>query len=426
MLLRFAVANHLSIRDSQELSFAASSLRDRDDGLIDCEAVPSGSVLPAIVIYGANASGKSNVVNAIAAMQGMVLWSHTRGEPGGGVPRDAFKLDSTCSQTPSRFEIDFIIDDVRYHYGFETTDDVFASEWLYAFPGSHRRRMFERDNSGFNFGRWLKGQNNNIARLTRPNSLFLSAAAQNGHEQLSKIYEYFRSIEFASTISISGTTASARFTTDDPDPRVIEFLASINTGVIGYQKRETDISEKDRVIRREVFAIVEKFSGNSVKIEFNEDDDKHVAIELAHRGRQGEPFYLDLDSESAGTRRLLIVLGLAYQALDKGTPLCIDEVDASLHTYASEAILKLFCRPDINQNGAQLIATTHNTNLMKSSVLRRDQLWFTEKTPEGATELYPLTDIRTRKGDNIELGYLQGRFGALPSDDITLPLHESN
>ena len=353
--------------------------------------------MPAIVIYGANASGKSNFVNAIATMQKMVLLSQTRGEPGGGIPRHAFKLDSTCSQTPSRFEIDFIIDDVRYHYGFETTDEIFVAEWLYTFPKSHRRKMFERDDSGFNFGRWLRGQNNNIAGLTRPNSLFLSAAAQNGHEQLSKIYEYFRSIKFASTISIPGTKASARFAGDDPDARVIDFLASINTGVIGYQKRETDISEKDRAMHREIVATVKKFLGDSVKIE-SDDDDKHVAIELAHRGRQGESAYLDLDSESAGTRRLLIVLGLAYQALDKGTPLCIDEVDASLHTYASEAILKLFCRPEINRNGAQLIATTHDTNLMKSSCLRRDQLWFTEKTWEGATELYPLTDYSNAQG----------------------------
>ncbi len=426
MLLRFAVANHLSIRERQELSFAASSLRDRDDGLIDCKAVQSGSVLPAIVIYGANASGKSNIVNAIATMQQLVLWSHTRGEPGGGVPRHAFKLDTTCSQTPSRFEIDFVIDDVRYHYGFETTDEVFTAEWLYEFPKSHRRKMFERDNSGFNFGRWLRGQNNNIAGLTRANSLFLSAAAQNGHEQLSKIYEYFRSIEFANTISIPGAMASAQFAGDGPDARVIKFLESINTGVIGYQTRETEIPEKGREMHRELSAIFKRFLGDSVKFDLGDDEDKRVAIELAHRGRKGESVYLDMDSESAGTRRLLIVLGLAYKALDKGTPLCIDEVDASLHTYASEAILKLFCQPEINRNGAQLIATTHNTNLMmKSSVLRRDQLWFTEKTLEGATVLYPLTDIRTRKDDNIELGYLQGRFGALPSDDITLPLHES-
>ena len=425
MLLRFAVANHLSIREKQELSFAASSLRDRSDGLIDCKAVPSGAVLPAIVIYGANASGKSNVVNAIAAMQGMVLWSHTQGEPGGGVPHHAFKLDSTCSQTPSRFEIDFVIDGVRYHYGFETTDEAFVAEWLYTFPGSHRRRMFERDNSIFNFGRWLKGQNNNIAKLTRPNSLFLSAAAQNGHEQLSKIYAYFKSIEFASTISISGTSVSAQFAGDDPDPRVIDFLKSINTGVIGYKKKKAELPEKVQAMLRKVIASVEDSSGGTIKMEPDEYD-KHVAIELAHRGQEGESVYFDLDSESAGTRRLLIVLGLAYQALDEGTLLCIDEVDASLHTHASEAVVTLFCRPDINRNGAQLIATTHDTNLMNSSLLRRDQLWFTEKTQEGATELYPLTDIRTRKGDNIESGYLQGRFGALPSDDIPLPLHESN
>ena len=423
MLLRFAVANHLSIRESQELSFAASSLRDRGDGLIDCKAVPSGSVLPAIVIYGANASGKSNIVNAIATMKKMVLWSHTKGEPGGRIPLHAFKLGSDCSQTPSRFDIDFIIDEVRYHYGFEATDEVFVAEWLYTFPKSHRRKMFERNNSEFEFGRWLRGQNNNIAGLTRPNSLFLSAAAQNGHEQLSKIYEYFRSIEFTSTISIPGIEASARFVGDDPDSRVIDFLASINTGVIGYQKRETEISEKDRSMRRDLFALVEKFLDGSRKFE-PEEDDKHVAIELAHRGRKGESVYLNLDSESAGTRRLLIVLSLVYQALDEGAPLCIDEVDASLHTHASEAILKLFCQPEINRNGAQLIATTHDTNLMKSSVLRRDQLWFTEKTSEGATELYPLTDIRTHKGDNIELGYLQGRFGALPSDDITSPIRD--
>ena len=427
MLLRFAVANHLSIREKQELSFAASSLRDRSDGLIDCKATQNGSVLPAIVIYGANASGKSNLVKAIAAMRKMVLRSHTHGEPGGGVPRDAFKLDSTSSQTPSRFEIDFVINEVRYHYGFEATDEVFVAEWLYAFPGAHRRRMFERDNSGFNFGRWLKGQNSNIAKLTRPNSLFLSAAAQNGHEQLSKIYEYFRSIAFASTISVSGTRISSRFTRRDPDQRVIDFLKLINTGVIGYQKREHDMSEFQEVIRKvlvSVEATVNKISDAAIKIEPDKHD-KDVAIELAHRGQEGESVYFDLDSESAGTRRLLIVLGLAYQALDAGTLLCIDEVDASLHTYASEEVVKLFCRPDINQNGAQLIATTHDTNLMNSSALRRDQLWFTEKTPEGATELYPLTDIRTRKGDNIESGYLQGRFGALPSDDIPLPLHES-
>ena len=425
MLLRFAVTNHLSICESQELSFAASSLKDRRDGLIDCEAVSSKSVLPAIVIYGANASGKSNILDAIATMKKFVLWSHTKGEPGGGLPRDAFKLDPACLRTPSKFELDFIIDGVRHHYGFEATDEVFAAEWLYTYPLSHPRKLFERDKGTFSFGRELKGQNQNIAGLTRPNSLFLSAAAQNGHEQLSRIYEYFKSIEIASSISIAGTEASAQFVRDELDSRVIDFLNSINTGVVGYREKKIEIPEEAQEIRKELKAVLEKLSGGPIKIKPEEEEGKYVAIELAHRDRKGESVYFDLDSESAGTRRLLIILSLVFQALDEGLPLCIDEVDASLHTVASEAVLKLFCLPTTNKKGAQLIATSHDTNLMSSDVLRRDQLWFTEKTPEGATELYPLTEIRTRKGDNIELGYLQGRFGALPSDDTISAFYES-
>ena len=415
MLLRF----HLSIRESQELSFAASSLQDRRDGLIDCKAVSSRPVLPAIVIYGANASGKSNILNAIATMKKLVLWSHIKGEPGEGIPRNAFKLDPACLPAPSKFEIDFIIDDVRHHYGFEATDKVFTGEWLYTYPLSQPRKLFERNKSTFSFGRELKGQNKSIAGLTRPNSLFLSAAAQNGHKQLSKIYKYFDSI------SISGANASARVVRDEFDSRVIEFLTSIDTGVTGYREKKIEIPEEAHAIRKELKAVFEKLSGDPIRIKPEEEEGKYIAIELAHSNRKGEPVYFDLDSESAGTRRLLIVLSLVFQALDEGLPLCIDEIDASLHTIASEAVLKLFCLPAINRKGAQLIATTHDTNLMSSKMLRRDQLWFAEKTSEGATELYPLTEIRTRKSDNIESGYLQGRFGALPNGDTISAFYES-
>lgn len=425
MLLRFGVENHLSIRESQELSLAASSLKDPRDGLISCEAVHSGAVVPAVVIYGANASGKTNLVNAVSTMKKMILWSHTKGEPGGGVPRREFLLDSSWSQKPSHFEIDFVLDGVRYHYGFEAIDEAFTSEWLYEIPKAHRRRLFERDEQTFTFGRHLKGQNNNIAGLTRSNSLFLSAAAQNGHKQLSRIYEYFRSITFSGSISVAGIEASSRIKGEGPDERVIDFLKSINTGVTGYQTRETEISEESRTIRRELQAVLSKFSPDTIRLE-PQDEDKIVTIELAHRGIGGEEMHLNLDLESAGTRRLLIVLGQAFKALDRGLPIFIDELDASLHTYASEAIIRLFCSPRMNRNGAQLIATTHDTNLMKSDVLRRDQLWFAEKNSEGATEIYPLTDIRTRKGNNVELGYLQGRYGAVPSDDPIATLLESN
>lgn len=422
MLLRFGVANHLSICKRQELSFAASPLKDRQDGLLACKAVPKGAIVPAAVIYGANASGKTNLMDALSAMQKMILWSHTRGKPGRGVPREPFRLDPESLKSPSQFDVDFTIEGVRYHYGFEATDEAFTAEWLYVFPKAHRRKLFERNRDGMDFGRYLRGANSNIAKLTRSNSLFLSAAAQNGHEQLLSVYGFFQSIEFAGTMSVSGIEASSRYVEKNIDDRVIEFLRAMNTGVVGYRKKKVQVAEEIQTIRRELGRYLEKISG--MPIEFKLGEDKLMMIELAHQGHKGEQVYFDLNLESAGTRQLLMILGQAYRVLDEGLLLVVDELDASLHTHACEAIIKLFCKRKTNKNGAQLITTTHDTNLMKSDVLRRDQLWFVEKTSEGATEVYPLTDIRTRKGDNVELGYLQGRYGALPSSGSLSSIHE--
>ena len=419
MLLRFGVENHLSICHRQEITFVASSLKDQREGLISCDAGGHGAVLPALVIYGANASGKTNLVNAIETMQGIVLWSQTKGEPGGGVPRHEFRLDRSWSDKPSCFDIDFVIDGVRYHYGFETTDEEISSEWLYEIPRAHKRKMFERKNGEFMFGRSLPGKNSIIKDLTRPNSLFLSAAAQNGHAQLSRIYAYFQQMEFTLSTSIPGDVVSERLVNSGIDDRVIKFLTAIDTGIVGYRRNESEIPDKVRAALGEPNARIDQF-GNAVgrKINIADDDEgKIIRIEMTHQGSSGEKHHFNLGIESAGTRRLLILLSKAFHALDQGSPVIVDELDASLHSYASAAVVRLFCTPDINRKGAQLIATTHDTNLMTSADLRRDQLWFAEKGRNGATELFSLSDIRTRKGDNFELGYLQGRYGAVATND---------
>ena len=417
MLLRFGVSNHLSIRDPQELSFIASSLKDRRDGLIDCTAAPTGSIVPAAVIYGANASGKTNLLDALATMRAMVLRSHAQGEPGGGVPRRSFALDGDSSRTPSRFDVDFVVEGVRYHYGFEASDEAYEAEWLYAFPRSHRRTLFEREGEEYHFGRGLGGPNKTIAGLTRPNSLFVSAAAQNGHEQISEVFAYFRTILAVRDIDVSDVAAINRMAEEGPGRRVIEFLERVGTGVIGYRRKETEVTEKVTASRRELSTAIKRFAELPPELESSLEDWRNYTFDLAHRGQDGGSVYLDLASESAGTRRLLVVLGLAFRAIDEGVPLYVDELDASLHTQACEAVLQLFCSPETNPRGAQLITTTHDTNLLGSPALRRDQLWFTEKDAGGATRLYPLTDIRMRKGDNFEKGYLQGRYGAVPFDD---------
>ena len=422
MLLRFAISNYCSLRELQVLNFSASTLKDRNEGLIECLASPTNSILPVVVIYGANASGKSNYIAAMDMMRNLVLGSHTKFEPDQVLPHHPFALDNASSKTPTRVEVDFVIEGIRYHYGFEVTNTAFESEWLYAIPKSRSRLLFERDGDNFRFGRELKGQNRIIAAMTRSNSLFLSAAAQNKHEQLSRIFSYFKTIRGSIISTTQGTqdmVVSMYLSRNGLDPRVITFLDNIDTGVIGYHVKQNPYSKEILNYQQDMIDSVRRNLNESFIAQPAEMDKK---FELAHRGANGESFNFDLDWESTGTLRLLIVLSEVFRALDDGSPIYIDEIDASLHTQACEALLQLFCSPKINRNGAQLIATTHDTNLMRSSVLRRDQVWLMEKGSDGATELFPLSDFQTRSGDNIEKGYLQGRFGAVPSDNPTLGL----
>ena len=173
MLLRFGVKNHLSICDGQELSLVASSLKDRSDCLLDCVASPSGAVVPATVIYGANGSGKTNLVNGVRIMRDMVLWSQTKGEPGEGVPRSAYLLDPACSEAPSEFTMDFVLDDIRYHFGFEASDEAFEREWLYAFPRAHRRMLYSRTGTRFDFGKSLSGPKSRYREVDAAKQPFL-------------------------------------------------------------------------------------------------------------------------------------------------------------------------------------------------------------------------------------------------------------
>ena len=146
--------------------------------------------------------------------------------------------------------------------------------------------------------------------------------------------------------------------------------------------------------------------------------DELQLVELAHMGIDGNQYYFKPEDESGGTRRLLMILNPIFNALDHGTLVLIDELDAGLHTQVAEAIFAMFADPEWNPKGAQLVATTHDTNLLQTSALRRDQIWFTEKDAEGASQVYPLTDFRTRKRDDLENAYLEGRYGAVPPRNV--------
>jgi hypothetical protein len=274
--------------------------------------------------------------------------------------------------------------------------------------------LFERQGIDFEFGRALKGRNRVIADLTRTNSLFLSTASQNAHDELLKISGFFR--QMASVGDTQRRSRNNLFDEEMPDidRRAIDFLSRLGTGVVDCRISEREVPREVREFMEQLDGMRTKLTGGGTTSSPSEQPLKRKTLELAHKEIGGSLVYWDLDRESEGTRRLLGLLRPMLNALDEGSLLIVDELDASLHTQACEALLLLFLSAGTNPKGAQLVATTHDTNLLQCRLLRRDQIWFTEKNQQGATDLYPLTDFRTRKGDRLERGYLQGRYGAVP------------
>ena len=418
MIISFEAENFGSFNERQTISFVATRLKDCEDGIIHTEAFSERRLLPALLVYGANAAGKSNLVKALEAMIETILFSQTRRTPGRRLPtRRPFLLDPAARERPTTFEINFILENVRYNYGFSLNEREILEEWLYSYPLAVPRKLYERGER-FTFGRMLKGENVAISRLTRPDSLFLSAAAQSGHEELSKIFHFFDSIQIETSMSMSGASAEMRIKDEHNwkiNDEVIEYLKEIRSGITNYRIKERDVSEEEREISKKIgLAIESVFKEHDAKFQFHGADETEKAIELEHIGVEGYRTHFPIQLESAGTLRLLAALPKMLGVLTTGKLVIIDELDLSLHTHAAEKLLWLFCDRETNPHGAQILATTHDTNLLRSKCLRRDQVWFAEKNDSGATEIFPLTDISTRKSDDIERGYLQGRFGATP------------
>jgi AAA15 family ATPase/GTPase len=419
MIISFEVENFRSIHARQEISFVASSLKDCTDGIIETDAFSEGRLLPALLIYGSNAAGKTNIIKALKAMIETILFSQTKGSPDGKIPTHRpFRLDPSSKEKPTKFEMNFILDGVRFNYGFAILGAEVTEEWLYSYPHGTPRKLFQREKQEFSFSRNLKGRNAAIADLTRANSLYMSAAAQSSHELLSKIFNFFDSIQIETSLSMTGSAAERRIKDEhnwEIDEGVIEYLKDINTGVVGYRTKDREISEEERAISKKIgLAVKSIFEEVDAEFEMHSVDDVEKIIELEHQGIDEFRTHFPIQMESAGTLRLLSALPKVLGVLRTGGLIIFDELDLSLHTLAAEKLLRMFCSKALNPHGAQLLTTTHDTNLMESECLRRDQIWFVDKGNDGASEIYPLTDIHTRPSDNIEKGYLQSRFGATP------------
>ena len=409
MLLEFRVQNHRSLRDEQALSLEPS---EHDSAR---ETSPGGA-LTAIAIYGANASGKSNLLAAFAFMKHAVSLSHRLWDPEEGIPRDPFAWGAS---PPSLYEVSFKQDGVRYLYGFVADDQRFLEEWLFAWPRGRRQTWFTRDGDEFSFGDHLKGENRIVQQVTRPNALFLSAAVQNRHEQLAPVYHWFRRV---TAINVPSHRGSRRIG-GPPRDYWLRSLVMDRAGAreIGLFDEDEDVDARIDMLRQLV-RIADVGITDLKVVQSNEEDDslrprRRSRIFLKHEHPDCDA-WLPLEEESHGTRTLLGLAHPILRTLQRGGVLVVDELEASLHPLLAAYIVKQFSDPAMNPAGGQLLFTTHDTNLLGTTLgspaLSRDQVWLTEKNREGATCVYPLSDYKPRKAENLERGYLQGRYGAIP------------
>jgi uncharacterized protein len=410
MIIRFSAENYRSIREKQELTLVASSIKDSSDSLIRIEQ-GKYRLVPVSAIYGANASGKTNVIRSLHFISQAVENSQRNWEPGKGIPRVPFALDDSISRQ-SAFEIEFMTLGVRYRYGFILDSKTVLEEWLYAYPTGKQQQWFTRieaPNRNFSFGRNLPGEKNRaIEGLTRPDSLYLSAAAQNNHEALMPIYNFLvNDIRFSPVRGPDLRVTQEMCSEDRYRQTILQQLKTADLGIDGMRAEHEEMDEATKnivsAIRKEIPGLPEDaFQGKLTRTLFR------------HRGQGESQAELGIQDESDGTIAYFSLLGPVVKTLEIGGVLCVDELDSSLHPLLALELVRSFNDRKRNPLGAQLIFNTHDTNLLDRSLLRRDQVWFTEKDSSGATHLYPLSDFKPRKDENLERGYLQGRYGAIP------------
>lgn len=412
MLLSFRFANHRSFRYEQQLNLTRVYDRQGDESA-------HTDAVQVIGIFGANASGKSNCLQALHYMRRMVAFSDREVEPGLGLNREPFRLDQEGLRDPSRYVVDLSLGGTRYTYGFTVDSERVLEEWLYYYPKHRKRRVFERDREEFSWGE-ESGKNpslEQIAEITASTALFISTVARFNRrpsrpdeeqaEPLHSVYMWFRRIHGRVDLGsrLPRLPPSHLFPTSEDNRRVIvDLLRAADVGIVDVTMKSTAATEDPPLAPDELR--------------------KERRLQFTHRGPSGN-VVMELADESTGTRQLLDLAIDAAVTLRNGDTMIVDEIDASLHPLLTAKLIGLFQSGVSNPHGSQLIFTSHDAALLGTfdgdEILHRDEIWFAEKDDDGASVVYPLTDFKPRRaGENRQRRYLNGNYGGTPDLSFTL------
>lgn len=396
MLVNFTFKNFRSFKNEMTLSMEAAPIQELSGAVVkSCEE----ELLPVAVMYGANSSGKSNVLKALKAMRDVLLNS-VKLNPKDKLEAEPFSLDTTSADEPTSFEIQFTLNGSKFRYGFDYTADAVIAEWLYEKRRGEREfELFLRSGNEFKISKTRFAEGLGKQSATPGNRLFVSLVAQLNGKVSQSIIDWFSNIEYMSGMDgkgYAGKTLEMLFMKQDGYSDITRFFEETN---LGFMELE-----------------VEPESGN----------EKKMKSETVHRLYDADGNFIGVRNfptekmESEGTKKMIEIAGPIFDTILNGKILMVDELDAKLHPFLTRKIIGLFMDTEINSKGAQLIFATHDTNLLNIRYLRRDQIWFTEKDDSESTDLYSLVEFRDESGNkvrndrNIEKDYINGRYGAIP------------
>ncbi len=428
MLIEFNIENFLSFKDLTTLSMVgAKSFKEHQESHIS-ERYKNISLLKSAIIYGNNASGKSNLLEAMGFMKSTIINSFRDALMENGersFPLEKFALNTGTEKETSYFEISFIYNETKYRYGFEIDYDKIVAEWLFH-TTSKEVYLFKRDHQKIEINKSSFKEGLGKEEDVKDNVLFLSLLATLGKETSTNIVEWFKNFKFVNGIHDRG---HKRFTIDKLKSdkqfynwvlHFIKYLEISNLSTTEEDVNDIDLEnlktkEKDEELIN-LLTSIQKIQSKQPKrdqlITYHRQYDKNnVLVDTV-------PFNFD-KQESEGTKKLLYLLGPWYDALKNGKVLIIDELDSRLHSHLTLRLIDFFHK--FNKNNAQLICAVHDISLLNKETFRRDQIWFVEKNQFGASELFSLGNFKTDKVRNksaFDKNYLEGKYGAIPYFDI--------
>jgi len=405
MLLEFRLRNYRSFKEETVFSMVASKDSSLPNNIADTSISGVGRLNRSAVLYGANASGKTNLVRAMQLMRGIVVDSAAL-QPIQEFNVQPFLLDLISPTEPTMFEVTILLDGVRYQYGFEFTKNRIVEEWLLVYHTAKPQVWFERKmdresgNDVYKFGSNFAGPKMVWQNATRHNSLFISMAVQLNSKNLLDLHSWFAE----------------------------SFIVLLNGGEVGHDHSTQMVATK--VGERRIVGLINAADIGIKSITTNTQNAKGFTMEFPSGASKMEEMEItvpkfihsageisaefELGDESQGTQKLYALAAPLFDILETGKVLVIDELDRSLHPLLVRQIISAFSDPTQNCKGAQLLFTTHDTTQLDYTLLRRDQIFFVEKGRDDASEVVPLLDFSPRKGEALEKGYLSGRYGGVP------------